>query len=54
MLDSKSMYKHLTEDIKNSDEFIEKKGISFYDMVFEVLYKHDINSKAKNWLNNKN
>ena len=25
MLDSKSMYKHLTEDIKNSDEFIEKR-----------------------------
>ncbi len=25
MLDSKSMYKHLKEDIKNSDEFIEKR-----------------------------
>ncbi len=25
MLDSKSMYKHLTEDSKNSDEFIEKR-----------------------------
>jgi hypothetical protein len=25
MLDSKSMYKHLTEDIENSDEFIEKR-----------------------------
>jgi len=25
MLDSKFMYKHLTEDIKNSDEFIEKR-----------------------------
>ncbi len=25
MLDSKSMYKHLTEDIENSDDFIEKR-----------------------------
>ncbi len=25
MLDSKSMYKHLTEDIENSDEFIKKR-----------------------------
>ncbi len=25
MLDSKYMYKHLTEDIKNSDDFIEKR-----------------------------
>jgi len=25
MLDSKSMYKHLTEDIENTDEFIEKR-----------------------------
>ncbi len=25
MLDSKSMYKHLTEDIESSDEFIEKR-----------------------------
>jgi hypothetical protein len=25
MLDSKSMYKHLTEDNENSDEFIEKR-----------------------------
>ena len=25
MLDSKSMYKHLTEDTRNSDEFIEKR-----------------------------
>jgi len=31
-----------------------KKGISFYDMVFEVLYKHDVNTKAKDWLNDRN
>ena len=44
----------LADGIRWLDEQAQKKGISFYDMVFEVLYKHDINSKAKNWLNNKN
>ena len=32
------------------DDQAQKKGITFYDMVFEVLYKHDVNSKAKEWL----
>ena len=32
----------------------QKKGITFYDMVFEVLYNHDINSKAKTWLKTRN
>ena len=44
----------LADGIKWLDEQAQKKGISFYDMVFEVLYKHDINSKAKNWLNTRN
>jgi hypothetical protein len=34
--------------------FSKKKGITFYDMVFEVLYKHDVNSKAKDWLKTRN
>ncbi len=44
----------LADGIKWLDEQAQKKGISFYDMVFEVLYKHDINSKAKQWLNSRN
>ncbi len=36
------------------DTLAQKKGISFYDMVFDVLFKHDINSKAKCWLNSRN
>ena len=32
----------------------QKKGLSFYDMVYQVLYKHDVNSKAKEWLNSRN
>ncbi len=40
----------LMDSIKWMDSKAQKKGISFYDMVFETLYKHDINSKAKEWL----
>lgn len=41
----------LADGIKWLDSQARKKGISFYDMVFEVLYRHDINSKASKWLN---
>mgnify|MGYP003342492880 CR=1 FL=1 len=44
----------LADGIKWLDDQAQKKGISFYDMVFEVLYKHDVNSKAKEWLNSRN
>ena len=44
----------LADGIKWLDDQAQKKGISFYDMVFEVLYKHDVNSKAKQWLNSRN
>ena len=40
----------LSDGIKWLDNQALKKGITFYDMVFEVLYKHDVNSKAKDWL----
>ena len=41
----------LADGIKWLDEQAQKKDISFYDMVFEVLYKHDVRTKAKEWLN---
>jgi len=44
----------LSDGIKWLDGQAQKKGLSFYDMVFEVLYKHDVNSKAKDWLNSRN
>lgn len=44
----------LADGIRWLDGEAFKKGINFYDMVFEVLYKHDANSKAKDWLNHKN
>jgi len=44
----------LADGIKWIDGQAQKKGITFYDMVFEVLYKHDVNSKAKDWLKTRN
>ena len=44
----------LSDGIKWLDDQAQKKGITFYDMVFEVLYSHDINSKAQNWLKTRN
>ncbi len=44
----------LSDGIKWLDEQAQHKGITFYDMVFEVLYKHDVNSKAKDWLSTRN
>ena len=44
----------LSDSIKWLDEQAQKKGLSFYDMVYQVLYRHDVNSKAKDWLNSRN
>ena len=44
----------LADGIKWLDSQAQKKGISFYDMVFDVLYKHDIDTKAKTWLHSSN
>ncbi len=44
----------LAEGIKWLDAQAQKKGISFYEMVFQVLYKHDVSSRAKQWLNSRN
>ncbi len=41
----------LADGIKWLNDEAFKKGISFYDMLFEVLYKHHIDKKAKDWLN---
>ena len=46
--------KELADGIKWLDDEARKKGISFYQQIFEILYKHDINAKAKNWLDERN
>ncbi len=44
----------LSDGLKWLDGEAQKKGLSFYDMVYQVLYKHDVNFKAKEWLNSRN
>ncbi len=44
----------LSDGIKWLDAQAQKKGITFYDMVFEVLYRHDVDAKAKQWLDSRN
>ena len=44
----------LADGLNWLDSQTKKKGITFYDMVFEVLYSHDVNSKAQNWLKTRN
>ena len=44
----------LSDGIKWLDEQAQKKGLTFYDMVYQVLYRHDVDSKAKDWLNSRN
>ena len=43
----------LSDGIKWLDAQAQKKGLTFYDMVYQVLYRHDVNSKAKDWLNSR-
>ena len=44
----------LADGIKWLDSEAQKKGITFYDMVFQVLYTRDIDIKAKHWLKSRN
>ena len=44
----------LSDGLKWLDGEAQKNGLSFYDMVYQVLYKHDVNSKAKDWINSRN
>ena len=43
----------LADGIKWVDQQAFKKGCSFYEMVFEIMYKHDVNGKAREWLRSK-
>ena len=39
----------LMNGIQWLDNIAQKEGVSFYDKVYEVLYKKDIQDKAKDW-----
>lgn len=44
----------LADGIKWLDQQANNKGISFYEMVFQVLYRHDVNQRAKQWMSDRN
>ena len=43
----------LADGIRWVDEQAQKKGVSFYDECYRLLYNHDVKIKAKDWLQNK-
>ena len=44
----------LADGIRWLDMQAQKKCVTFYDMVFEILYTHNIDIKAKEWYNTRN
>lgn len=43
----------LDEALKWIDSQAKDRGITFYEMVYQVLLTHEANKNAKEWLNNK-
>jgi len=43
----------LKEGMRWLDLQAQKEGVSLYDKVYEVLYKHDTTNKAKKWLHDR-
>lgn len=44
----------LADGLRWIDSEAQKRGITFYEMVFFVLHKYDVNVKAKEWLETRN
>ncbi len=40
----------LADGLKWIDGESQRRGVTFYEMVFIVLHKYDVNAKAKEWL----
>jgi len=53
LVDYSEYDQELADGIKWLDKQAQKDGVSFYDKVFEVLYRHDVKNKAKEWLKDK-
>ena len=43
----------LKDGLAYVDKQAQEKGVSFYDMVYQILYKHDMAVRAKEWIDNK-
>jgi hypothetical protein len=43
--------KELNDGIKWIDKLSQEQGISFYDMIYKILYQHDMNQRVNNFVN---
>ena len=44
----------LAEGLKWIDGEAQKRGITFHEMVFHVLHRYDVDTRAKDWLSKRN
>ncbi len=44
----------LAEGLKWIDAEAQKRGLTFYEMVFHVLHRYDTDTRAKDWLAKRN
>ncbi len=44
----------LAEGLRWIDSEAQKRGITFYEMVFHVLHRYDADTRAKDWLAKRN
>jgi len=58
MIDELVIYSQHDKELKDGiawlDGLAQKKGITFYEIMFDVMYKHEVRNRAKEWLNDKN
>lgn len=54
MVDELVEFAEFDPELKDGMQWLDseayKKNVSFYDMVFEILYKHDMNERARHWV----
>lgn len=44
----------LAEGLRWLDGEAQRRGITLYDMVFEALYRHDADVRARDWMRTRN
>lgn len=44
----------LAQGIKWLDMQAQSRGITFYEIIFEVLYRNDIDERARSWIQTRN
>ena len=52
LIDFSEHDKELSDGIKWIDKLAQEQGISFYDMIYKILYQHDMNQRVNKFVNN--